>query len=181
MPRELFFFDDPERIVIGTVGVPGEREFFLQLRQGKEIRSFALEKSQASALAERCSELLKEIPAFTHDHRDDSAPLDTPIESEFSIGVMTLTWRTDLDLIVLEAQAISNGSSDTPFEEIIDDDAPDAPPILRAQLLPNQLRAFVKRTQQVVSAGRVPCIFCGGPVNPGGHLCPRANGYRRTT
>ncbi|NDH38436.1 MAG: DUF3090 domain-containing protein, partial [Actinobacteria bacterium] len=24
-----------------------------------------------------------------------------------------------------------------------------------------------------------PCVFCGGPINPGGHLCPRANGYRR--
>ena len=42
-------------------------------------------------------------------------------------------------------------------------------------------RAFSKRAQSVVSAGRQPCPFCGGPVDPGGHLCPRANGFRRTT
>jgi len=25
-----------------------------------------------------------------------------------------------------------------------------------------------------------PCPFCGGPVDPAGHLCPRANGFRRS-
>ena len=25
-----------------------------------------------------------------------------------------------------------------------------------------------------------PCPFCGGPMDPTGHLCPRANGFRRT-
>ena len=28
---------------------------------------------------------------------------------------------------------------------------------------------------------RPACPFCGGPVDPAGHLCPRANGFRRTT
>jgi len=32
----------------------------------------------------------------------------------------------------------------------------------------------------VVAAGREPCPFCGGPMDPQGHLCPRANGFRRT-
>jgi uncharacterized repeat protein (TIGR03847 family) len=40
-------------------------------------------------------------------------------------------------------------------------------------------RAFVKRAQAVVSAGRPPCPFCGNPLDPQGHVCPRANGYRR--
>ncbi|MSY75448.1 MAG: DUF3090 family protein, partial [Actinobacteria bacterium] len=31
----------------------------------------------------------------------------------------------------------------------------------------------------VVSAGRPACPFCSLPVDPNGHLCPRANGYRR--
>jgi hypothetical protein len=31
----------------------------------------------------------------------------------------------------------------------------------------------------VVAAGRPPCPFCGGPLDAGGHVCPRANGYRR--
>jgi len=31
----------------------------------------------------------------------------------------------------------------------------------------------------VVSAGRPPCPFCNQPLEPSGHICPRANGYRR--
>jgi hypothetical protein len=31
----------------------------------------------------------------------------------------------------------------------------------------------------VIAAGRQPCPFCGLPINPEGHLCARANGYRR--
>jgi hypothetical protein len=32
-----------------------------------------------------------------------------------------------------------------------------------------------------VSAGREPCPFCGSPLDPTGHVCPRANGFRRTS
>jgi hypothetical protein len=31
----------------------------------------------------------------------------------------------------------------------------------------------------VVSAGRPACPFCSQPLDPSGHICPRANGYRR--
>ncbi len=43
-----------------------------------------------------------------------------------------------------------------------------------------QARAFCSRAESVVAAGRETCPFCGGPMDPGGHLCPRANGFRRT-
>lgn len=39
-------------------------------------------------------------------------------------------------------------------------------------------RAFARRCASVVAAGRPPCPFCGRPLDPAGHLCPRANGYR---
>ena len=44
---------------------------------------------------------------------------------------------------------------------------------------PGDARAFVQRAVQVVEAGRPSCPFCGGPVSPDGHLCVRANGFRR--
>ena len=40
-------------------------------------------------------------------------------------------------------------------------------------------RAFARRCTRLVQAGRPPCPFCGGPLDPTGHICPRANGYRR--
>ena len=39
--------------------------------------------------------------------------------------------------------------------------------------------AFAQRALAVVAAGRPPCPFCGKPLDPSGHVCPRANGYRR--
>ena len=39
--------------------------------------------------------------------------------------------------------------------------------------------AFAQRSKALVNAGRLPCPFCGIPIDPRGHLCPRANGYRR--
>ena len=40
-------------------------------------------------------------------------------------------------------------------------------------------RDFVARAQALVAAGRPPCPFCLQPLDPSGHICPRANGYRR--
>ena len=50
---------------------------------------------------------------------------------------------------------------------------------VRVVLSPPQARSFVRRARALVSAGRPPCPFCGGPLDPAGHVCPRANGYKR--
>jgi uncharacterized repeat protein (TIGR03847 family) len=60
-----------------------------------------------------------------------------------------------------------------------EDDEEEAPDLLRVSLTLAQADAFAKRTAAVVGAGRLPCPFCGIPIDPTGHLCPRANGYRR--
>ena len=49
---------------------------------------------------------------------------------------------------------------------------------LVVRLDPAAASAFARRCAAVVSAGRPPCPFCGRPLDPAGHLCPRANGYR---
>ncbi|MGZ5372708.1 MAG: DUF3090 family protein, partial [Aeromicrobium sp.] len=56
-------FDWPDRFVIGTVGQPGSRTFFLQARSGAQIVSVALEKEQSAALAERIEEVLDDLMA----------------------------------------------------------------------------------------------------------------------
>lgn len=59
------------------------------------------------------------------------------------------------------------------------EDEPEPDELLLVSLTPAAARAFCKRAQSVVAAGRPPCQFCGQPLDPAGHLCPRANGYRR--
>lgn len=181
--RNVIEFENVERIVIGTVGVPGEREFFLQVkgksRGRSRIASFKMEKSQAVALAERSLQLLRELGLTTRQPRIDLAPLEMPIEPEFVLGVMTLTWLEVESLFNFEAQAMTADTSGAFTDELVLDEASDSPALLSVRITSEDLLILAKRTELVVSAGRQPCVFCGGPVNPGGHLCPRSNGYRR--
>ena len=187
MPRIVFEYDPPERFVAGTVGEPGQRTFVLQASAGGRTTSVALEKQQVSVLAERVEALLDEVvrrasgetsvPAMTPSDVEDSAPLEIPIEEEFRVGTMALAWDDDDEVVVIEAQAMTDDEDEG--SALIAEDDEEGPPLLRVRISGTAARAFVSRAQAVVAAGRPPCPFCGGPLDAGGHVCPRANGYRR--
>lgn len=176
-------FENPDRFTVGTVGQPGERTFFIQVRENGRLVSLSLEKTQVQALAERLIFMVKEIkqmdPTFIFRTLPrDEAPLDTPIEEEFRIGVIGLSFDSSTQRIQIDMQAISenaNESAEFSDELLLDSDAE----IVRAMVDPSEVERFNKRTGALMSAGRQPCPFCGGPLDPRGHLCPRANGYRR--
>ena len=56
---------------------------------------------------------------------------------------------------------------------------PEPDEIFLVRLTAGWARAFVARARNVVGAGRPDCPFCGIPIDPDGHLCVRANGFRR--
>jgi uncharacterized repeat protein (TIGR03847 family) len=181
-------FDPPDRFVAGTVGPPGQRTFFLQARVGRQLVTVSLEKQQVTILAARIDGLLDDlmekaatrtiIPAVAPLDLADDAPLDQPIEEEFRAGTMTLSWDGDDERVVIEV---------FPFDETvtIDDETgialpePEADEVLLVRLPAGAARAFVERAARVVSAGRPDCPFCGGPIDASGHLCVRANGFKR--
>jgi uncharacterized repeat protein (TIGR03847 family) len=150
------------------------------------VTTVALEKQQVSVLAERMDELLDElirvsggqttIPAVSPLDLDDAEPLDQPIAEEFRAGTMTLSWDAADERVVVEVFPVT----DEEPEEIESPEELEADEVLLVRIPPAAARAFSKRALAVVAAGRPPCPFCGGPLDPSGHLCPRANGYRRT-
>lgn len=181
-------FDPPERFVVGTVGEPGQRTFFLQARAGERRVSVALEKEQVAVLAERVDELLDEVmsspagpvvPAMAPFGSEDTAPLESPIDEEFRAGTMTLSWDPNDQRVVIEVFPFTEASVVGPEEIDEEIDEPEPEELLLVRIDPSSARAFVARAQQVVNAGRPSCPFCGQPVDPEGHLCPRANGFRR--
>ncbi|HSN07074.1 MAG TPA: DUF3090 domain-containing protein [Candidatus Angelobacter sp.] len=187
MARQVFLFDQPERFVAGTVGQPGERQFFLQARDGGRVVSVALEKQQVRILAERVDGLLDEVvrrsggeaavPATARLGSDDLDPLDVPVSEEFRVGAMALGWNGDTELVIIEAHEIlEDDEAEVPD---IEEDPEDGPAVLRVRLTGAAARAFARRALSVVNAGRPPCPFCNQPLEPSGHICPRANGYRR--
>ena len=185
-------FDPPERFVAGTVGEPGQRTFFLQAREGTRLVSVSLEKQQVAALSERVDELLDElmsslgdevvIPAIAPRAMADVAPLEQPIEEEFRAGTMTLSWDTADERVVIEVFPFTEAAVVSPEqlqEDLEDLLEPDPDEILLVRLTAAAARSFVERSRTVVGAGRPDCPFCGEPVNTDGHLCVRANGFRR--
>ena len=183
MTGRVLLFDPVERFVAGTVGQPGERTFFIQARYGSRLISVSCEKVQVQALADRLAYMLREIKqsnptiSITRLQRDD-APLDTPIEEEFRIGVIGLAFDAERELIQIDLQEVSAGEQEE--SDFIDvDDLSSDQDILRVLISPSMAEQFSKRALSVVNAGRQPCPFCGGPIDIRGHLCPRANGYRR--
>lgn len=179
MPRQVFDFAEPERFVVGTVGMPGERTFFLQARTGNRIVSVVLEKLQVAALADRLEQILSVVegPGVSVSTTVDDGPLELPIFEEFRVGTLALGWDDDARKLVIEAYATSDDESD----EVpgIGDDDEDGVDTLRVRLTVEQARAFILRARTMVNSGRPACPFCGQPLDPSGHICPRANGYRR--
>ncbi|MCW2846784.1 MAG: hypothetical protein JWR90_758 [Marmoricola sp.] len=189
-------FDPPERFVPGTVGEPGQRTFFLQARAGNQVTSVALEKQQVQILGERVAELLDElistdesettVPAMTPVAMIDNDPLDQPIEEEFRAGTITLSWDVEDERVVIEVFPVVEVEVELPVDaaeqELIDlpIEEPEPEEVLLVRMTAAMARSFAARAESVVGAGRAPCPFCGGPMDPEGHLCPRSNGYRRT-
>jgi len=183
MARVIYLFDPPDRFVVGTVGEPGSRAFYVQAQAGERIVSVAIEKEQASLLAEKVVELLDEVGrrhpeiALTppDDLQTDLEPLSAPVLEEFRAGALGLGWNPQTDRVVIEAHA----SATDEVPDIEDDSDPDAPDVLRVRINADTARAFAMRAGSVVTAGRPPCPFCHLPLDAEGHICPRANGYRR--
>ena len=178
----IFLFDPVERFVVGTVGIPGERTFFLQARTGSRLVSVSLEKAQVAAIADRVLQILREIrlsePLVLFEKISyDDQPLENPRDEEFRVGVIGLAYVSDRRLIEIDLQAIMD--SDSADEELLEIDTTSDQDILRVLMTLGYAESFAKRANSVVAAGRAPCPFCGGPIDPSGHLCPRANGYRR--
>ncbi|HEU4547959.1 MAG TPA: DUF3090 domain-containing protein [Microlunatus sp.] len=195
-------YDSPDRFVAGTVGQPGERTFFLQARAGNRITSVVVEKQQVSVLAEHLDKVLDEVlrrsgPAAdvppAREKPSDFDPLDAPITEEFRVGTMTIAWDAEINKIVIEL--FSNVDDGDESEDLGDDlelpptsaaaaalegvDEVDADEVFVVKISAAYARDFVARAQALVSAGRPPCPFCLQPLDPAGHVCPRANGYRR--
>lgn len=154
-------FDDPTGFTAGTVGPPGQRVFYLQAQDQGVVASVRLEKQQVSALAEYLAGMLHDLPAPT---QVPPAPeLVEPVIPEWTVGNIGVAYDNDRDRIVIVAEEL------TPDE---DDDEGDS---FRVVITRAQVRAFIDRASALMAGGRPPCRLCGAPMDPEGHVCPRAN------
>jgi uncharacterized repeat protein (TIGR03847 family) len=165
-------FTEPDRFVAGTVGEPGERAFFIQLRSQSRLFSVAVEKAQVQAISTRLEIMVAEVRKanpllMVEKSQIDDVPLESPVDAEFQIGAMSLAWDEESKLICVQLFELEDDEEDFDGE------------VVEINISLSMAISFCARSKAVVNAGRLPCPFCGIPIDPRGHLCPRANGYRR--
>ncbi|PFG43750.1 putative repeat protein (TIGR03847 family) [Isoptericola jiangsuensis] len=180
-------FDWPDRVVIGTVGRPGSRTFYLQARAGDRTTSVAMEKQQSAVLAGMIDRLLDglaeadgqlSIPAEAPVELVDDGPLDQPVEEDFRAGSMRLGWDPRTAQLVIEAFPVGEEPIDADDADGVGVDAEDAAPseMLLLRIPVGTARAFAERARRVVAAGRPACPLCGMPVDSDGHECAPGSG-----
>lgn len=171
-PAPAHEFDWPDRVVIWTLGRPGARTFYLQVRTGPRLVSLALEKQQSALMAEMIDEILDDlmalegnphsVPASTPVELVDNDPLD-PVQEWFLVGAIGLGWDPTTAQVLVDAHPLTDDDADPALEA-------DAEAV-RVRMPVGAARAFARRTREVVDAGRPVCSDCGQPIDPDGHDC----------
>jgi uncharacterized repeat protein (TIGR03847 family) len=190
--RRIIDLDAPDRFASGAVGDPSDRVFYLQAVQGPRIVSVMLEQEQIAILADRVLAVVDELERRGLAAIDagpagivESRPLQQPLREEFRVGTMTIAWDEDVDELVIEARSMTfdagAGESalrdgDEVDDDEIPDDAPIGPDVLRVHLTPLMAQQFARRADMIAGDTHPPCPFCGEPLEPTGHLCPRPRG-----
>lgn len=163
----FFEFDEVDGFGVGAIGEPGQRVFYLQAKAGSLQLDIKCEKQQVAAIAEYLRKVLNDLPA--PDPASIDAGITAPLNPAFVLGPVGLGYNREHDRLMLQ------------FDEIVveDEASSEADALdrghLRVFISRAQALAFCNRAEAVVTAGRPPCPWCNGPLDPGGHVCPRMN------
>jgi uncharacterized repeat protein (TIGR03847 family) len=179
-----FDLGDVDAFTAGTVGLPGQRVFYLQARGAGQIVTVKCEKQQVAALGQYLERLLQDLPAPAEGPLPMVLELIDPVEPVWIAGQFGVAWETDHDRFVVLVEELDQTATDADADDDDDDEDGGDPEdflalldrgSLRFELTRGQAMAFAARAIELVASGRPACRFCGLPIDPDGHPCPRMN------
>lgn len=176
-------FESVDVFTTGAVGRPGQRTFYLQIRDTDRIVSIRCEKQQAVAIAQYLRRALAHLPIVEGTIVRRPMSLVEPIDEEFVLGSVGLEFMKTSDEFTLVLRDVASSvESEVDIDDEYDDGEPmsvDDEPIdgesVRLTMSRAQALAFCDQTDRVAAAGRPDCEYCGRPVDPDGHFCVRMN------
>jgi uncharacterized repeat protein (TIGR03847 family) len=176
-------FDEVEEFSATAVGEPGSRVFYLSARSGTERISVRCEKQQVKAISMYLRQVLGDLPP--PEHRPVMGrEVAAPGEQAFVLGPIGLGYDRSNDRLLVQLEEMVEADllagDDEEDEETLEESlivAADPPERghIRFYITRSQADAFCDHADQIVAAGRPPCQWCGGPIDPEGHHCPRMN------
>lgn len=161
-----YSFGSVSSIEAETFGEPGSRTFRLTALAGRSRTYIWLEKEQLYQLGIYLQEALRTLSE--EDRQKESKPVDPEWSGgeesvEFKARQMMLNYDVPANYFNLLAY-----ESDEPEVEAAS---------VSCWLTPDQAEELAKQALRICASGRPPCFLCGLPINPDGHVCPRANGH----
>jgi uncharacterized repeat protein (TIGR03847 family) len=175
-----FELDAPDHFTVGTVGPPGQRVFYLQAREAGAVVTLKVEKEQVRSLGEYLAGILEKIGGAPVKPVPEQ-PLLEPITPAWPVASFGLGYDEASDRVVILANALREdaeaGEEESGEEESGEEESKEAPATARFAVTRAQATAFIERVRALMKAGRPTCPMCGGPIDPRGHVCPRANGH----
>jgi len=174
MPRFEIDVDPCDHITADAIGAPGQRIFYLQAFQDARTVTVILEKVQLQSLSVGLEQFLAklaeqnpELNEASADFQEEHMRINPPLDPVFRSGEIGLGYDKERDLVVLVTREI-----------LLEGDEPEEAAIIRFWCTRSQARALARWSVDVVKRGRPLCAQCGQPIEPGGHFCPKKNGYR---
>ena len=174
MPRFEIDVDPCDHVTTDAIGAPGERVFYLQAYQEARTVTVIIEKIQLQTLSvgieQFLAQLAEENPELNEasaDFNEEHMRINPPLEPVFRAGEIGLGYDKERDLVMMAIR-----------EVLLDGDDPDEAAMVRVWCSRSQARALARWGVEVARRGRPVCPQCGQPVEPGGHFCPKKNGYR---
>ncbi len=170
--REIYELSEPDRVSIGTVGEVGERVFLLQARQGLQVVTLKLEKTQVSTLCQVLGRLLRGLDR-PGELPPGSADLEPFVLPDLVVRALQLGYDGARDRVVLLCADTETGEE--PYD-VAEEGEESEGSVVRLAMSREQAMAIAIRGTELVESGRPRCPRCGYPLDPRGHVCPKLNG-----
>ncbi len=166
MEQAQYDFGHALSINAEAVGQPGQRDFRLLVKSASQTASIWMEKQQLGGIATWLDETLEKLDREKPSDEPDVQPLpiDGALDLDFRISQIGLGYSEDDGLFTIHVfdQVMARGK-----------------PVFSCQLSRGQCRVLSRTIVEVVAGGRPICPLCDIPMDPSGHVCPKANGHHK--
>jgi uncharacterized repeat protein (TIGR03847 family) len=173
----FYEFDEVDSFSAAAIGEPGSRVFYLHARAGTQRVTVKCEKQQVTAISQYLRRVLSDLPP------PEDRPLPGAVElgeqsdladQAFVLGPIGLGYDRGNDRVLVQLEELLAADAEADDEEEDVEPPPDRGHI-RLYVTRSQAAAFCDHADEVVAAGRPLCMWCGFPIDPDGHPCPRMN------
>ncbi|MCC6146019.1 MAG: DUF3090 domain-containing protein [Anaerolineaceae bacterium] len=166
--------DPVSHITVDAIGKPGERVFYIHGLQGDRAVTLLVEKVQVQTLALGIEQFLAEIAERYPEKPEASGEFDEllmhihpPVDPLFRTGELGLGYDSEKDRVIIIAR-----------EVMMEGESPESGRVVNYWCTRSQVLALGRWTLEVAKRGRPICPYCGQPMEPEGHFCPKKNGHK---